>query len=311
MRGVIWSLAILTAFCVAAGSSGAGTRAVSSARAIPKPICTIASIKLLASRQAVAAVGSCKVRNRRIPVAWKHVYSSRDVETNTCGSPKIGSARTFVVRPPGAHRVRVTFTLTTPRSPMWTGARVSRTATLTLGGRGAHCARLRDAAIPPAAVMCHWQPTTPWPCGTLTAGTTAAWTSPITFKDGVVSAGRIATEVGECWLAPLLNFPSYDYLGFRQQPQRLLCADNEVYALLQWYLTMVNPRGEACGPWRPPFIDIFRFRIPSSWGGELRVMWQIEGGAGRDTTAATIKLPGNEDGCPLLMSAGRPWPYEP
>ena len=79
-------------------------------------------------------------------------------------------------------------------------------------------------------------------------------------------------------------------------------------------LALADKTGRVCGLVRPVVPELFRFRIPASWGGQLVVIWALGAAAPNGSPldlqveSAILGLGGKQVDCLKFLSSGNPIP---
>jgi hypothetical protein len=283
--------------------------------------CVVLAISINSTTNAVLAKGYCMVGAKKVGVRWKSLSQWLDSQGYNCSaSPVAGRTNTVRLNPPG--NFKVTFAIQTVKK--WSGRIISKTRSIrvSLGGDQLMCGK---PPIPPLSpsVVCDWGTPPAQPdnklsyCGLVywfrgEHVPVPAWSTKLTIKGNVVSAGHIVSPAGVCRATSYLWPPPpdswYHIVSFNYWQCGSLAVET---SFTVW---LVNPQGKTCRlPDQTEGQGVMKFIIPSAsseWGDVLKVDYTLitySGKMGFDWTGlahedstAILKLPGGIDGCTQL-----------
>lgn len=139
------------------------------------------------------------------------------------------------------------------------------------------------------------------------------WVTPPARRGLEIGAGRISCPgAGRC--VEHRAGAAGTWLGRPAVPVELRCADGRRVTVQLAALALADKTGRVCGLVRPVVPELFRFRIPASWGGQLVVIWALGAAAPNGSPldlqveSAILGLGGKQVDCLNFLSSGNPIP---
>jgi hypothetical protein len=139
------------------------------------------------------------------------------------------------------------------------------------------------------------------------------WVTPPARRGLEIGAGRISCPgAGRC--VEHRAGAAGTWLGRPAVPVELRCADGRRVTVQLAALALADKTGRVCGLVRPVVPELFRFRIPASWGGQLVVIWALGAAAPNGSPldlqveSAILRLGGKQVDCLNFLSSGNPIP---
>jgi len=295
---------------------------------VPKPKCSIGAVVYNNQAAVVSTSGRCFVPSykrhklQKLPSKWSYSWTGYDKSGATFGTGSKGSGKrsSFPLNPARFYTVKVTFTVTTPKTKSHPKASASKTQTITTGGTGLVVPGLGDGpeTTPPSVVngvnpLCPF--TDPYVdshfngqalCGTAASESCAFVSAPTLSPDGTVQSGQWLCPGGQCVAPPSVARGPYQWFGYNVFfVTAYMCGNGDLvgsYGLAT--VSLINTDGSSCTLHPDGLGEVPIFRLPPEWGGTLKVTF-TEGTFNRKTgrtwpveyETAQFKLGGTQNGC--------------